>query len=60
MTTATTTSTKSQSLKYASYPDGLDMYLEYIVPEKATPENKAPIYLWFVSPEKAYSTSSAR
>jgi len=46
MTTSPTT-TKSQSLKYASYPDGLDMYLEYIVPEKATPENKAPIYLWF-------------
>ena len=41
-------SAKSQTLKYATV-DGIDMNLEVIVPESATKENKAPIYLWFVS-----------
>ena len=41
-------SAKTQTLKYATV-DGLDMHLEVIVPESATKDNKAPIYLWFVS-----------
>jgi hypothetical protein len=35
------------TLKYETI-DGLDVHLEYIIPESATKENKAPIYLWFV------------
>lgn len=41
-------STKPQTLKYATV-DGLDMHLEVILPESATNDKKAPIYLWFVS-----------
>ena len=38
----------AQSLKYANV-DGRDIFLEYIVPDSATKEKKAPIFLWFVS-----------
>ena len=41
-------SATTQTLKYATV-DGLDMHLEVVVPESATKDNKAPIYLWFVS-----------
>lgn len=42
-------SSKSQttSLKYASV-DGVDLYLEYVIPTKATKQDRAPIFLWFV------------
>lgn len=36
----------AQSLKYANV-DGRDIFLEYIVPDSATKEKKAPIFLWF-------------
>lgn len=38
----------SESIKYSTV-DGLDIYIDYIVPKSATKEKPAPIYLWFVS-----------
>lgn len=37
-----------KELKYATV-DGVDIYMDVVVPEGATKEKKAPIYLWFVS-----------
>jgi hypothetical protein len=37
-----------ESLKYSSV-DGVDIYIDYVVPESATKEKPAPIFLWFVS-----------
>lgn len=36
-----------QELKYSSV-DGVDIYIDYIVPESASAEKPAPIFLWFV------------
>lgn len=50
---------KPQTLKYATV-DGLDMHLEVIVPESATTDIKAPIYLWFVSRNSLEKSSTGR
>lgn len=36
-----------ESLKYSTV-DGLDIYIDYVIPSSATKEKPAPIYLWFV------------